>query len=596
LVTVERGWKVTRSGAYKWVALSNTTLAMLLATIDASIMLIAMPDVFRGIHLDPLRPQNSFYLLWMILGYLVVTSVLVVGLGRLGDIYGRVRMYNGGFALYTLASLILTVDWMTGRDGADYLIVFRIVQGIGAALLLANTPAILTDAFPANQRGLALGITNVVGISGMFIGLVVGGLLAPIDWRLIFLVSVPFGLIGTVWSYLKLEERGVRRRARIDWLGNLTFAGGLVLIMIGITYGIRPYGTSPTGWANPFVIGSLAAGLALMSAFVVVEQRVVDPMFHLPLFRIRAFTFGVSASFLSAVARGGLMFMLIIWLQGIWLPRHGYDFSSTPLWAGISMVPLTVGFLLAGPLSGYLSDRYGARGFATGGMLASALGFFLLEELPIDFAYPYFAAILFVMGLSMGAFASPNRAAVMNSLPEQHRGAGGGMNQTFQNSAQVLSIGIFFTLMILGLSGSLPGALAAGLRAHGVPAASAAQISHLPPVSVLFAAFLGYNPVKELVGPHVLAHLTPANSAVLTGRGFFPTLISGPFHRGLHEAFLFAIAACLLAAAASWSRGVRYIHGEAPEGTARPSPTRPSIARPADALAQAAGADRPGEG
>jgi len=594
---VERGWKVTRSGAYKWVALSNTTLAMLLATIDASIMLIAMPDVFRGIHLDPLRPQNSFYLLWMILGYLVVTSVLVVGLGRLGDIYGRVRMYNAGFAVYTLASLILTVDWMTGRDGADYLIVFRIVQGIGAALLLANTPAILTDAFPANQRGLALGITNVVGISGMFIGLVVGGLLAPIDWRLIFLVSVPFGLIGTVWSYLKLEERGVRRRARVDWLGNLTFAGGLILIMIGITYGIRPYGTSPTGWTNPFVIGSLLGGAALMTAFVVVEQRVSDPMFHLPLFRIRAFTFGVSASFLSAVARGGLMFMLIIWLQGIWLPRHGYDFSSTPLWAGISMVPLTLGFLLAGPLSGYLSDRYGARMFATGGMLASALGFLMLEQLPIDFAYPYFAGILFLMGLSMGAFAAPNRAAVMNSLPDQHRGAGGGMNQTFQNSAQVLSIGIFFTLMILGLSSSLPRALAAGLTAHGVPAASAARIGHLPPVSVLFAAFLGYNPIKELVGPQVLAHLTPANSAVLTGRRFFPALISGPFHRGLHEAFLFAIMACLLAAAASWSRGARYVHGEAPEGgAARPASARPALPRSADALAQAAAAsDRPGE-
>ena len=395
--------------AYKWVALSNTTLAMLLATIDASIMIIAMPDVFRGIHLDPLQSGNSFYLLWMIIGYLVVTSVLVVSFGRLGDIYGRVRMYTMGFAVYTAASLVLTVDWMTGRSGATYLIVFRIVQGVGAAFLLANGPAILTDAFPANQRGLALGITNVVGISGMFIGLVLGGLLAPIDWRLIFLVSVPFGVLGTIWSYVSLEERGIRRRAPIDWLGNVTFAGGLVLIMIGITYGIRPYGGSPTGWRSPLVLGSLICGFASMGAFALIEQRAKDPMFRLGLFRIRPFTFGISASFLAAIARGGLMFMLIIWLQGIWLPRHGYDFESTPLWAGIAMVPLTVGFLLAGPVAGILTDRYGARLFATGGMLGSALGFVLLDLLPIDFSYWAFASILLLMGLSMGAFAAPNR-------------------------------------------------------------------------------------------------------------------------------------------------------------------------------------------
>jgi MFS family permease len=278
-------------------------------------------------------------------------------------------------------------------------------------------------------------------------------------------------------------------------------------------------------------------------------------MFRLGLFRIRAFTFGVLSSFLSAVARGGLMFMLIIWLQGIWLPEHGYDFASTPLWAGIRMLPLTVGFLLAGPLAGILSDRYGSRGFATGGMLISALSFVLLAMLPVNFSYPPFAGVLLLMGLSMGAFASPNRAAVMNSLPAENRGAGGGMNQTFQNSAQVLSIGIFFTLMIVGLAGTLPHALDAGLTAHGVSASTAARVSKLPPVSVLFAAFLGYNPAKSLLGPHVLAHLPPHDAATIVGRSFFPKLIAAPFHSGLHEAFAFSIAACLVAAVASWSRG-----------------------------------------
>jgi MFS family permease len=501
----------------------------------------------------------------MILGFLVVTSVLVVSLGSLGDMYGRVRMYNWGFIIYTVASLILAVDWLHGRGGADYLIVFRIVQGIGAAFLLANTGAILTDAFPSNQRGLALGISNVVGISGTFIGLVLGGLLAPIDWRLIFLVSVPPGIIGTIWSYRSLREIGTRRKAPIDWIGNLTFGLGLILVMIGITYGIRPYGHSPMGWHSPFVLGTLTAGVLLLVTFTFVELRVAYPMFELRLFKIRAYSSGALATFLSSISRGGLMFMLIIWLQGIWLPQHGYDFESTPLHAAILMLPLTAGFLIAGPLSGYLSDRYGARVFATAGMLGTALAFALLEMLPIDFSYGGFAAILLLMGLSMGCFASPNRAAVMNSLPPEHRGAGGGMNQTFQNSAQVLSIGIFFTLMIVGLSGTLPHTLASGLTAHGVPPATAAQVAQLPPVSVLFAAFLGYNPVQTLLGPHVLDHVSHANAQILTGRSFFPSLIEGPFRSGLHEAFAFAIAACLVAAVASWTRGKRYVDESSPE-------------------------------
>jgi MFS family permease len=565
-VGVRRDFEEVRPGPdrYKWIALSNTTLGVLLATLDASITLIAMPDIFRGIHLDPLVPANSFYLLWMILGFLVVSSVLIVSLGRLGDMYGRVRIYNLGFLIYTVASLLLTVDWMTGRAGAMYLIVFRIVQGIGAACLLANAAAIITDAFPASQRGMALGINNIVGVSGMFVGLVLGGLLAPIDWRMVFLISVPVGLFGTVWAYLKLEERSRPRRAPVDWPGNLTFALGLILLMVSVTYGIRPYGSHATGWSSPRVIALLAAGGASLVAFVLIERRVANPMFRLALFRIRAFSFGTLSTFLSAVARGGLMFMLIIWLQGIWLPQHGYSFTETPLWAGIYMLPLTVGMLLAGPTSGYLSDRFGARPFATGGMIGVALSFLLMTLLPIDFPYPLFALVLLLNGISMGLFASPNRAAVMNSLPSAERGAGGGMNQTFQNSAQVLSIGIFFTLMIAGLAASLPATLASGLQAHGVGAAAAHRASQLPPVSILFAAFLGYNPIQHLLGPHVLGTLAAHDQAVLTGRSFFPHLISGPFRAGLHEAFLFAILACLVAAAASAMRGGRYHHAEAP--------------------------------
>jgi MFS family permease len=547
------------SPRYKWLALSNTTIGVLLATIDSTIMLIAMPDIFRGIKLNPLEPGNSFYLLWMILGFLVVTSVLVVSLGRLGDMFGRVKMYNLGFVVYTAASLVLTLDPLTGQAGALWLIIGRIFQGIGAAFLIGNSAAILTDAFPSDQRGLALGINNIAGISGSFIGLILGGVLGAIDWRLVFLVSVPFGLFGTVWSYLKLKEIGQRHRARIDWPGNIMFAIGLILVMIGITYGIEPAGGSDMGWTSLTVRSALILGVLFLVAFALIEARHPEPMFRLPLFKIKAFTFGTLSTFLSAVGRGGLMFMLIIWLQGIWLPQHGYSFEQTPLWAGIFMLPLTAGFLLAGPLSGFLSDRLGARYFATGGMIGAAISFILLMQLPIDFNYPEFAAILLFNGLSMGAFAAPNRAAIMNSLPARDRGAGGGMNSTFQNSAQVLSIGIFFTLMINGLSATLSTTLTQGLMAHGVPHAVAQHVANLPPVSILFAAFLGYNPIQTLVGPQVLDHLSAADRATLTGHSFFSNLISAPFHSGLIEAFIFAAIVCLIAAATSWSRGARFV-------------------------------------
>jgi MFS family permease len=553
-------------GNYRWMALFISTLGMLMATIDSSIVLIALPDIFRGIGLDPLQPGNTFYLLWMILGFLVVTSVLVVSLGRLGDIYGRVRTYNLGFAVFTFFSLLLSITWMTGHAAGVWLITMRIFQGVGAAMLMANSAAILTDVFPDNQRGMALGVNQAAAFSGTFIGLVLGGVLAPINWRLIFLVSVPIGLFATVFGYLKLRETGERRPARIDWPGNITFALGLILVMVGITYGIEPYGHHTMGWTSPVVISSLAVGVLLLVAFCVIETKVPEPMFRLPLFKIRAFTSGVLASFLAALSRGGLMFMLIIWLQGIWLPLHGYAFSVTPLWAGIAMLPLTLGFLIAGPVSGILSDRYGARPFATGGMIGTAVCFALLELLPVDFPYWVFGLLLLLTGLTMASFGSSNRAGVMNSLPAQHRGAGSGMNTTFQNSAQVLSIGIFFTLMIVGLMTSLPQNLLHGLTAHGVPPGVAERAAHLSPVSTLFAAFLGYDPIQHLIGAHALSQLSPAQQHVLTGRSFFPGLISAPFRAGLHAAFDFAIVASLLAAGASWLRGGRYVYSEPDQG------------------------------
>ncbi|MGA8459528.1 MAG: MFS transporter, partial [Streptosporangiaceae bacterium] len=564
-----------RSAHYKWIALSNTTIGMLMATINASIMLIALPDIFRGIGVNPLQPGNTSLLLWLLMGYLVVTAVLVVSFGRLGDMFGRVRMFNLGFALFALFSIMLSLTWLHGTAAAWWLICIRILQGVGGAMLMANSSAILTDAFPANERGLALGLNQVAAIAGSFIGLVLGGVLGPLNWRYVFLVSVPFGVLGTIWSYLKLQERGIRRPAKLDWAGNVTFGAGLVAVLVGITYGIQPYGGHTMGWTSPLVLGLIIGGLATLAIFCVIETRVAEPMFQLALFRIRAFTAGNMASLLSSLGRGGLMFILIIWLQGIYLPIHGYSFSDTPLWAGIAMLPLTIGFLMAGPVSGWLSDRLGARPFSTGGMILAAASFALLQVLPVDFVYWQFAAILLLNGIGMGLFASPNRAAIMNSLPPERRGVGAGMSATFQNSAMVLSIGVFFTLIILGLASALPTALNHGLVAQGVPHADAARVAALPPVSIMFAALLGYNPVQTLLG-HVISKLPASHAAYLTGHTFFPSLISGPFQHGLDIAFDFAIAACLIAAVASLLRGGRYVHelhGEGAEPTSEPEPT-----------------------
>ena len=548
---------------YKWVALSNTTLGVLLAMINASILLIALPDIFRGIRIDPLAAGNSSYLLWLILSFLVTMSVLLVSLGRLGDMFGRVRMFNLGFAVFTAFSILLAVTWLHGSDGAIWLIVMRVGQGVGGAMLFANSSAILTDAFPQDQRGLALGVNSVAAVAGSFIGLVLGGVLAPLQWRLVFAISVPIGVVATVWSYHSLRDLGVRKAARIDWWGNATFATGLILVMIGITYGIQPYGGHTMGWTSPLVLSALAGGVLLLIAFCFVETKVADPMLHLDLFKVRAFAAGNLAAFLAAMGRGGLQFILIIWLQGIWLPQHGYAFSQTPLWAGIYMLPLTFGILIAGPASGYLSDRFGARPFSTGGMLLAALGFALLIALPVNFSYVWFATILLLIGAGMGLFTPPNNAAVMNSLPAEQRGAGAGVLTTATTASSVLSIGVFFTLMIVGLAAGLPHAVQGGLVAHGVPAADATRVSQLPPVATLFASFLGFNPVATLLGPHGVASISRQNAQIVTGRQFFPHLISGPFHTALVYAFAFAIVACVVAAVASLLRGGKYHHAEA---------------------------------
>ena len=563
---------------YKWVALTNTTAAMFMSALDGSIVLIALPAIFRGVHLDPLAAGNISYLLWMIMGYRLVQAVSVVTFGRLGDMFGRVRIYNAGFAVFTVASVLLSFDPFRGGRGALWLIGWRMLQAIGGSMLMANSAAILTDAFPSDRRGFALGINQVAGLSGMFIGLVAGGLLAAWDWRAVFWVNVPVGVFGTLWAYRKLRDNGERHGRRIDWWGNITFAVGLSAVLIALTNGIQPYQRHTMGWTNPAVLGLLAGGLVLLAAFAVIESRIAEPMFQLSLFRIRAFSVGNLAGFAVRLGQGGLQFMLIIWLQGIWLPLHGYNYSETPLWAGIFLLPLTAGFLVAGPTSGFLSDRFGSRGIATAGMAVFGGSFVGLMLLPVDFPYWAFALLIAANGIGGGMFSAPNTSSIMSSVPAKYRGVASGMRSTFQNSGTALSIGAFFSLMIAGLAASLPKTLTSGLQHQGVPQSVAHHIGTLPPVSSLFAAMLGVNPIQHLLAPSgTLPRLPASSQRVLTGREFFPDLISGPFHQGLVVVFAVAAALAALAGLASLLRGGRHVHpaapGELPPPTTGPPPT-----------------------
>jgi MFS family permease len=516
----------------------------------------------------------------------------VVTLGRLGDMFGRVRIYNLGFVVFTLASIALSLDPLTGSHGALWLIMWRFAQAFGGAMLMANSAAILTDAFPANKRGMALGINQIAGISGQFVGLLLGGLLAQWDWRLVFWVNVPIGVFGTIWSYRSLREIATTRKASIDWIGNVTFAIGLGSLLVAITYGIRPYGGHATGWMNPWVLTGLIGGAVMLTGFCILETKIAEPMFQMTLFKIRAFAAGNAASLLGSIARGGLQFMLVIWLAGIWLPLHGYDFSQTPLYAGIYMLPLTAGFLIAGPISGTLSDRYGPRLFATAGLLLAACCFTGLILLPVDFHYWVFALLIFGNGIGSGLFASPNTAAIMSAVPANQRGSASGMRSTFQNSGMSLSIGIFFRLLIAGLASTLPRTLSAGLRGQGVSAGVASQIGHLPPVSTVFSAMLGYNPVQTMLAPSgELTKLPAHNVAVLTGRTFFPTLISAPFHHGLVIVFTAAAIMSVTGALVSLMRGKQFYWDEqGPAATAATAAAIPAV------LSGSAAAGAPGNG
>jgi MFS family permease len=546
---------------YKWIVLSITTIEMFMVSVNGSITLISLPAIFNGINIDPL---TSFqYLIWVLMGYSLVTATLLLSFGRLSDMYGRVKLYNIGFAIFTIGSILLFLTPGKGDEGAIELIVFRLVQAVGASFTFSNSAAILTDALPPGERGKALGLNMMAFLSGQFIGLILGGILAFYNWRYVFLVSVPVGILGTIWAFLKLKESPLpKKRRKIDVWGNITFVAGLTIFLIGITYALLPYGRDPMGWGNPWVQVSMFIGIILLVAFPIIESRVEDPMFRLGLFKSRVFSLANTAGFLGALARGGMMFLLIMLLQGIWLPLHGYSYESTPFWAGVFMLPLTAGFVIMGPLSGWLSDKYGSRLFATSGMLLIALSFLILAMLPYDFDYPVFAIALLIMGLGNGMFGAPNIAAIMNSVPPEDRGVASGMRSMLQNSGMVVSMALFFTIVIVSLTHLFPPVLATSLTDAGAPGLII-PMSTIPPTGALFAAFLGYNPVTAILAALpavVVATISPATITTLTGTTWFPTTLAQAFMPSLRISFYIGAGLSIIAAILSSMLGTQFIH------------------------------------
>jgi EmrB/QacA subfamily drug resistance transporter len=416
---------------YKYIVLTNTTVGAFMAVLDSNIVLIALPTISGDLHASP------FESVWIIMGYILVNASLLLTFGRLSDVFGRVRLYNLGFAVFTIGSALCSVS----PNGIS-LVIFRLVQGSGGALLFSNSAAILTDAFPPNERGRALGLNQVAGTFGSVLGLALGGILAgsALGWRSIFWINIPFGTFATVWAYVKLKELSIPSRGeKLDPLGNILFAAGLSLSLIGLMLGAL------LGWSAAY-IGAMVAGALCVVAFVFAERRVRFPMMDLSLFKIRAFAAGMASNLLASISRGGLSLVLVFYFQGVLL----YDAFD----AGLRLIPFSVAFVMVGPLSGYLSDRFGSRGFATTGLLVVSVALFWLGLLPFS-NYDQIVGPMILAGVGGGLFVAPNVASIMNATPAPRRGVASGMSSTLINAGFLLSLGIAFAVMASSVSGTV---------------------------------------------------------------------------------------------------------------------------------------------
>ncbi|MCL4373383.1 MAG: MFS transporter [Candidatus Marsarchaeota archaeon] len=547
---------------YKWTVLTNTTLGVIMSSLNMNVVMISLPAIFRGLGINPFVPGEFTYLLWVLMGYSIVLATILVTFGRISDIFGRARLYTWGFIIFTAASVLLSIiPDNTGNFGALLLILFRLVQAIGGGFLMVNSTALLTDAFPPNERGKALGLNQVALIVGTLLGLIVGGILASYDWHLIFIMSVPFALAGAVWSIYRLDRHHEKKEVHMDYMGNITIAIGLILVSLGFTYVLMPYKNSQLGWANPWVIGSFAAGILFIVLFAFAEKRAANPLFNLSFFRIRPFTFGNLSLLLSSLARGASMFLVAIWLQGIYLPLHGIPYTETPLWAGIYMLAMMFGMVTMGPISGWLTDKYGARIFATSGMLVIALSLFALTLLPYNFNPIAFELILFFNGIGNGLFASPNTTSIMNSLPPKDRGTGNGMRMTLSNIGSSISMAIFFSVAITVFTIYVPGAMYSSAVQQGIPTEAAHLLAQIPASGLLFGAFLGVDPLAAL--PKSLTSSLPGAAInVLESHTFLPNVLGPSFMQGLRTSLYISVVLIGIGAVLSALRGKRYVYEE----------------------------------
>ena len=541
---------------YKWTVLTNTTLGVIMSSLNANIVMISLPTIFRGLNINPFVHNEFIYLLWILMGYSIVLATILVTFGRISDIYGRTRMYTTGFIIFTISSILLSiVPDNSGNMGALLLIIFRMVQAVGGGFIMVNSTALLTDAFPVNERGKALGLNQSAFIIGSVLGLIGGGLLAGYNWHLVFIVNIPFALAGTFWSIFKLKELKERKKVKIDYIGNITLGIGLVLISLGFTYALEPYGDSQLGWENPWVISSFIFGLISIIIFIYVEKNVENPLFNLSLFKIRPFTFGNFSLFFNSLARGAVSFLVTIWLQGIYLPLHGYSYTETPFWAGVYMLPMMVGMVSIAPLSGHLTDKYGARIFATAGMIIVGISLFLLSLLPYNFNILEFEFILLLNGIGNGLFASPNTTAIMNSIYSKDRGTGNGMRMTFNNIGATISMAVFFSITITIFSQQVPEAMY-NASINIVPQSVALYLSKLSPSGLLFATFLGMDPLQAIKNS---GSLPPSSIQALSPHTFLPSVIGPPFINGLRYSLFISLILIVIGTIFSALRGKKYV-------------------------------------
>ena len=414
---------------YKWTVLSNTTLGVLMSSLDTNIVLIALPTIARQ-----LPGTTLLDLIWILIGYQLITAAILVSFGRLADMFGRVKLYNLGFIIFTVGSALCSVSFTPVE-----LISFRMIQGIGAAFLFSNSAAIITDAFPVNERGKALGTNQVAIVFGAAMGLVFGGFLVSLlGWRSIFWVNIPIGIFASLWSHFKLRELAtIEKGQRIDLTGNFTFAGGLALILVAITV------YSLGSLSGLYALLMILVGVTLIVFFVIVEIRSRYPMFNMSLFKVKAFSYGSFALLLNALANGAVTIVLVFYLQGPTM-------RLTPLVAGIFLVPMSASLAIIGPISGFLSDRYGQRFFAVLGLVTSIIGFALLSLIGYTISFTQLLVPLVFVGVGMGFFASPNRSGIMSGSPPRYRGVASGMSATMNNVGRTFSTGIAFLVIAIG--------------------------------------------------------------------------------------------------------------------------------------------------